>query len=113
MLEPMRRSDELLQRPREFLRDDGVAQVRVRVPEARDDQSGRERIPRPAGSDFQDQVLFPTHRAFAETPSVVEPTRDAFHIGAKGGIAFNIGGPLRSRLGIFMAWKLFLAVAPP
>src|SRR5947208_17084644 len=112
MLEPVWRSDELLQCPREFLRDDGVAQVRVRIPEARDDQSGREGIPRPAGSDFEDDVLFPTHRAFAETPSVVEPARDAFHIRAKGRIAFNIGGHLRSRIGIFMASELFLTVAP-
>ena len=113
MLEPMWRSDQLLEGPREFLCDDGVAQMRMRVPQARDDQSGRERIPRAPGADFDDDVGFPSYRSVPETSSIIEPARDAFHIRAKGGIAFNIGGPLRSRLGIFMAWELFLAVAPP
>src|SRR6267143_728412 len=89
------------------------AKIRVRIPQARDDQPGRERIPRPAVPDFQDDVVVPSDRSFPESPSVVEPTRDALHIRAKGGIALNIGGPDRTALGIFMAWELFLAVAPP
>jgi len=113
MLEPVGRSDELLETPCELLRDDGVAQMRVRVPQARGDQPGREWIPRSASADFDDDIIFPSHRAITETSAIIEPAGDALHIRAKGGIAFNIGGPLRSRLGIFIAWELFLAVAPP
>src|SRR5438132_7015821 len=92
MFEPVRRSYQLLEGPGELLRDDGVAEVRVRVPKARDDQSGREWIARPATADFDDDAILPPHGAFPEPPSIVQPARDAFHIRAKGGIALNIGG---------------------
>src|SRR2546427_11799308 len=113
MFESMRRSDQFLQGPREFLGADGVAQMRVGVPQPRDDQSGRNRIPGPAGPHFGDDIVFPSDRSFPESPSVVEPARDALHIRAKGGINLNGGGPERKGLGIFMAWEAFLAAAPP
>src|SRR2546427_7790387 len=113
MFESMRRSDQFLQGPGEFLGDDGVAQMRVGIPQSRDNQSGRNRIPGPAGPHFDDDIVFPSDRSFPESSSVVEPARDALHIRAKGGIDLNGGGPEPKGLGIFMAWELFLAVAPP
>src|SRR2546430_5138440 len=113
MFQSMRRSDQFLQGPGESLSDDGVVQMRVAIPQRRDDQSARMRIPGPAVPHFDDDIVFPSDRSFPESPSVVEPARDALHLRAKGGINLNGGGPERKGLGIFMAWELFLAVAPP
>src|SRR2546427_11321267 len=112
MFESMRRTDQFLQGPGEFLGDDGVAQMGVGIPQPRDNQSGRNRIPGPAVPDFDDDIVFPSDRSLPESPSVAEPARVPLHIRAKGGINLNGGGPERTGPGILIAGGPFLAAVP-
>src|SRR5881409_4161001 len=79
VLEPARRGDELLDRPLQFLRHDRVAEVRMGVPQSRDDEALGERATRPSGTNLHDDILLPSDGPFPEALAVVEPARDALH----------------------------------
>src|SRR6266571_557772 len=79
VLEAMRWGDELLDRPFQFLGHDRVAEVRVRVPQSREDEALGERATRPSGTNLHDDIFLPSDGPFPEALAVVEPARDALH----------------------------------
>ena len=87
MLESVRRCDELLDCALELLRHNRVAEVRVRVPQSRDDESLRERTAGATGANLHDHVLFPSDRPRSEAMAVVIPSRDALHAARWSGLA--------------------------